>query len=119
MWARAPSTDTTAMIRTKPAHHRRIPVSIVRDIFRIKIHGMSALNIAETLNSRGMLSPMAYKRDRRWRRPAAGQEHYSGILCADISRKRSSVQRQNIHNGRFVGRMAPDGFSRLPSPVGG
>ncbi len=32
----------------------------------------------------------------------------------DISRKCRSVQRQNIQDGRFVGRMAPYGFSKAP-----
>ncbi|MCL2342872.1 MAG: recombinase family protein [Firmicutes bacterium] len=40
------------------------PAQIVRDIFRMKIEGMSAKRIAETLNSLGVLSPMAYKKDR-------------------------------------------------------
>ena len=48
------------------------PASIVRDIFRMKIDGMSALKIAETLNSRGVLSPMEYKRDRDLPHPKGG-----------------------------------------------
>lgn len=48
------------------------PASIVRDIFRMKIDGMSALKIAETLNSRGVLSPMEYKRDRGLPHPKGG-----------------------------------------------
>ena len=32
----------------------------------------------------------------------------------DISRKCRSVQRQNIREGRFVGRMAPYGFMKMP-----
>jgi len=32
----------------------------------------------------------------------------------DISRKCKSVQRQNIREGRFVGRMAPYGFAKMP-----
>jgi len=34
----------------------------VRDIFRMKMEGMAALRIAETLNTRGVLSPYAYKK---------------------------------------------------------
>lgn len=45
---------------------------IVRDIFRMKISGVSALKIAKTLNSRGVLSPMAYKRDRGLPHPKGG-----------------------------------------------
>jgi DNA invertase Pin-like site-specific DNA recombinase len=48
------------------------PASIVRDIFRMKIDGMSALKIADTLNRRGVLSPMAYKRDRGLPHPTGG-----------------------------------------------
>jgi site-specific DNA recombinase len=48
------------------------PASIVRDIFRMKIDGMSASKIAETLNRRGVLSPMAYKRDRGLPHPTGG-----------------------------------------------
>ena len=48
------------------------PASIVRDIFRMKIDGMSALKISETLNSKGVLSPMAYKRDRGLPHPTGG-----------------------------------------------
>jgi len=40
------------------------PADVVRDIFRLKLDGMSALKIAETLNNRGVLSPLAYKKDR-------------------------------------------------------
>ena len=48
------------------------PASVVQDIFRMKIGGMSALKIAETLNNRGVLSPMAYKRDRGLPHPTGG-----------------------------------------------
>ena len=40
------------------------PASIVCDIFRMKIEGMSALKIAEALNNLGVLSPMEYKKSR-------------------------------------------------------
>jgi DNA invertase Pin-like site-specific DNA recombinase len=48
------------------------PASVVRDIFRMKTDGMSAAKIAETLNSLGVLSPMAYKRDRGLPHPTGG-----------------------------------------------
>ena len=48
------------------------PASTVRDIFRMKIDGMSAKKIAETLNIFGILSPMAYKRDRGLPHPRGG-----------------------------------------------
>ena len=48
------------------------PASVVRDIFRMKIDGMSAAKIAETLNGKGVLSPIAYKRDRGLPHPKKG-----------------------------------------------
>jgi len=48
------------------------PASIVRDIYRMKIDGMSALKIAETLNAVGVLSPLEYKRDRGLPHPTGG-----------------------------------------------
>jgi DNA invertase Pin-like site-specific DNA recombinase len=40
------------------------PASIVRDIFRMKLEGASALRIADTLNELGVLSPPEYKKSR-------------------------------------------------------
>ena len=48
------------------------PASIVRDIFRMKIDGKSALKIAETLNNLGVLSPMEYKKALGLPYPAGG-----------------------------------------------
>jgi DNA invertase Pin-like site-specific DNA recombinase len=48
------------------------PASIVRDIYGMKIDGMSALKIAETLNSLGVLSPIEYKKDRGLPHPKGG-----------------------------------------------
>ena len=48
------------------------PASVVRDIYRMKIDGMSALKIAETLNATGVLSPLEYKRDRGLPHPRGG-----------------------------------------------
>ena len=48
------------------------PTKIVRDIFRMKIDGTSALKIAETLNNIGVLSPMEYKKDRGLPHPKGG-----------------------------------------------
>ncbi|MEA5002740.1 MAG: recombinase family protein, partial [Christensenella sp.] len=48
------------------------PASIVRDIFRMKINGMSALKISDALNKLCVLSPMAYKRDRGLPHPTGG-----------------------------------------------
>jgi DNA invertase Pin-like site-specific DNA recombinase len=48
------------------------PASIVREIFRMKIDGFSALRIANTLNSNGVLSPIQYKKDRGLPHPKKG-----------------------------------------------
>lgn len=48
------------------------PACVVRDIFRMKLEGMSALKIAEALNARGILSPIEYKRDRGLPHPTGG-----------------------------------------------
>ncbi len=45
---------------------------IVRDIFRMKIEGYSAARIAATLNERGVLSPLEYKKDRGLPHPKRG-----------------------------------------------
>jgi DNA invertase Pin-like site-specific DNA recombinase len=48
------------------------PASIVRDIFRKKIDGLSALKIADYLNNLGILSPLEYKKDRGLPHPKGG-----------------------------------------------
>jgi Site-specific recombinases, DNA invertase Pin homologs len=45
---------------------------VVRDIFRMKIEGMSASKIAESLNKLGVLSPMEYKRENGLSHPKGG-----------------------------------------------
>ena len=48
------------------------PASVVRDIYQLKIEGYSAVRIAETLNERGVLSPIEYKKDRGLPYPKKG-----------------------------------------------
>ena len=48
------------------------PASIVCDIYRMKISGMSALKISEKLNNLGVLSPLEYKKDRGLPHPKGG-----------------------------------------------
>ena len=50
----------------------------VRDIFRMKIDGYSASRIAETLNNRGTLSPMEYRKDRGLPYPKGGYADRNG-----------------------------------------
>jgi hypothetical protein len=54
------------------------PANIVRDIFRMKIEGMSALKISETLNNLGVLSPLEYKKDRGLPHPKGGYTYKDG-----------------------------------------
>jgi DNA invertase Pin-like site-specific DNA recombinase len=46
--------------------------NVVRDIFRMKINGMSALKISVALNDLGYLSPIEYKKDRGLPHPKGG-----------------------------------------------
>ena len=48
------------------------PAGIIRDIFRMKIGGISSVRIADTLNSLGVLSPHRYKKDRGLPHPKKG-----------------------------------------------
>jgi DNA invertase Pin-like site-specific DNA recombinase len=48
------------------------PASVIRDIFRMKLEGISALKIAENLNNGGVLSPYQYKKDRGLPHPRNG-----------------------------------------------
>lgn len=50
----------------------------IRDIFRMKIDGYSASRIAETLNGRGVLSPMEYRKDRGLPYPKGGYADRNG-----------------------------------------
>jgi len=54
------------------------PANVVRDIFRMKIAGMSALKISETLNKLGVLSPIEYKKDRGLPHPKGGYTDKEG-----------------------------------------
>jgi DNA invertase Pin-like site-specific DNA recombinase len=54
------------------------PAGVVRDIFRMKIDGMSALKIADKLNSLGVLSPIEYKKNRDLPHPKGGYADKDG-----------------------------------------
>ena len=55
-------------IRDEFNHNRLVideyAANIVQDIFRMKLDGHSSMRIADTLNERGVLSPIEYKKDR-------------------------------------------------------
>jgi len=63
-------------MKSKDDHNRLVideyPASVVRDIYHMRIEGMSAARIADTLNAIGVLSPMAYKKDRGLPYPKGG-----------------------------------------------
>lgn len=48
------------------------PASVVQDIYRQKLQGMSPWNIAQALNELGILSPLSYKQDRGLPTPKGG-----------------------------------------------
>lgn len=54
------------------------PANIVRDIFHMRIEGLSALKISEALNALGVLSPLEYKKDRGLPHPKGGYADIDG-----------------------------------------
>jgi hypothetical protein len=62
--------------KSEADRHRLEPddyaAAIVRDIFRMKLGGLSASRIADALNGRGILSPYQYKKDRGLPHPKNG-----------------------------------------------
>jgi len=54
------------------------PASVVRDIFQMKIAGMSACKIAQSLNTLGVMSPLEYKKDRGLPHPKGGFAYKDG-----------------------------------------
>ena len=59
------------------------PASVVRDIFRMKLDGHSEVRIADILNERGVLSPIAYKKENGLPHPKGGYSDKDGAKwCA-------------------------------------
>ena len=54
------------------------PASVVQDIFRMKLDGMAAVRIADTLNANAVLSPMEYKKDKGLPYPKGGYADVDG-----------------------------------------
>jgi len=61
------------------------PAAIVQDIFRMKIDGMSALKIADTLNKLGALSPLAYKKAKGLPHPKGGYADKDGAKWSAVT----------------------------------
>ena len=81
---------------------------VVRSIFRMKLEGMSALKIADSLNNLGYLSPLEYKKDRGLPRPTGGFSDKEGAkwspttvirILSDETYTGTLIQaRQGTHN---------------------
>ena len=76
------------------------PANIVRDIFRMKIDGMSALKIAERLNNLGILSPIEYKKDRGLPHPTGGYADFSGAKWSPTAVIR--ILNNEIYTGTLI-----------------
>jgi DNA invertase Pin-like site-specific DNA recombinase len=63
-------------LKSDENHNRLVPdgyaAKIVKDIFKMKLGGLSAARIAESLNGLGVLSPYEYKKDRGLPHPKNG-----------------------------------------------
>ncbi len=53
---------------------------VIKDIYKLRKDGMSAAKIAETLNKQGVLSPLAYKKDRGLPTPKGGFADKDGSM---------------------------------------
>jgi DNA invertase Pin-like site-specific DNA recombinase len=79
------------------------PAGIVRDIFRRKLEGLSALKIAEELNSLGILSPMEYKKARGLPHGKNGYCNHNGAkwsATAVIRILQDETYTGTLHQGR-------------------
>jgi DNA invertase Pin-like site-specific DNA recombinase len=56
------------------------PAGIVKDIFKMKLGGVSAARIADELNQLGVLSPMEYKKSKGLSHPTGGYADKEGAL---------------------------------------
>ena len=54
------------------------PASIIQEIFNMRVSGYSAARIADTLNERGVLSPLEYKKDKGLPHPTGGYADIEG-----------------------------------------
>lgn len=70
--------------------------SIVQDIFRMKLHGMSQDAIARKLNEDGILAPMDYKQ-------SVGSGYQTGFLKKEKSEWSSVTVRRILENEVYVG----------------
>jgi len=75
-----------------------VAAGIVRDIFRMKLHGMSQDAIAGRLNDMGVLSPMEYK-------SASGSNYQTGFKTGERALWSSVTVRRILENECYVGNL--------------
>lgn len=75
-----------------------IAAGIVRDIFRMKLHGLSQDAIANRLNDMGVLSPMEYKN-------ATGSNYQTSFKTSDKAVWSSVTVRRILENELYVGNL--------------
>lgn len=73
-----------------------IAAGIVRDIFRMKLHGLSQDAIANRLNDTGVLSPMEYK-------SATGSNYQTSFKTSDKAVWSSVTVRRILENELYIG----------------
>lgn len=75
-----------------------VAAGIVRDIFRMKLHGMSQDAIAGRLNETGVLSPMEYK-------SASGSNYQTGFKIGERALWSSVTVRRILENECYIGNL--------------
>ena len=75
-----------------------VAAGIVRDIFRMKLHGMSQDAIAGRLNDMGVLSPMEYK-------SASGSNYQTGFKTGERALWSSVTVRRILENECYIGNL--------------
>lgn len=75
-----------------------VAAGTVRDIFRMKLHGMSQDAIADRLNGMGVLSPMEYKN-------ASGSRYQTGFRTGERAQWSAVTVRRILENECYIGNL--------------
>lgn len=75
-----------------------VAAGIVRDIFRMKLHGMSQDAIADRLNGTGVLSPMEYKN-------ASGSSYQTSFRTGERAQWSAVTVRRILENECYIGNL--------------
>ena len=75
-----------------------VAAGTVRDIFRMKLHGMSQDAIADRLNSTGVLSPMEYKN-------ASGSSYQTSFRTGERAQWSAVTVRRILENECYIGNL--------------